>query len=69
MEEKLRKLFEIFKEVVETISNAEEIKSNCNDMTIEGKTLMRERKLEQGRVTMLVSCIPRLCNENVCYSL
>lgn len=54
MDEKQRGLFAIFKEAVETISNSEEIKSKCHDMTIEGKTLIQEKKLKQGRITMLV---------------
>ncbi|MBI4856130.1 MAG: hypothetical protein HY818_05265 [Acetobacterium woodii] len=54
MDEKQRGLFAILIEAVETISNSEEIKSKCNDMTIECKTLIQEKKLKQGRITMLV---------------
>lgn len=54
MDEKQRGLLAIFKEAVETISNSEEIKSKCHDVTIEGKTLIQEKKLKQGRITMLV---------------
>lgn len=53
-EEKQKKLVDLLKEAVGTISNSEEIKRKCNDMTIEGKTLIQEKKLKQGRITMLV---------------
>lgn len=54
MGEKQSKLFELIKEAVMTISNSEDIKSKCGDMMINGKTIMQEKKLKQGRITMLV---------------
>lgn len=54
MDENQSKLFALLKQAAETISKTEEIKSKCKNITIEGKTLMQEKKLKQGRITMLV---------------
>lgn len=54
MDENQSKIFALLKQAAETISNTEEIKSKCKNITIEGKTLMQEKKLKQGRITMLV---------------
>lgn len=54
MDENQSKIFALLKQAAETISNTEEIKSKYKNITIEGKTLMQEKKLKQGRITMLV---------------
>lgn len=47
------KIIGLIKEAVDTISNSEKIRNSCGDLLI-NETILKEAKLKQGRITVLV---------------